>query len=157
MPKRPGGRSLPPTLLRAARIAVALQALCLLVVIGLTVPDFLDYLFHPLVCTSDLGCLDLRGLPFVVTAFFLGPLTLLLLVTCWIWRRPRVWPAILPLLVDVVIISIVLDDLYLFAKTKSMEPNIVLQLLFGLVPALVSLTLVLTLLLTRWATHPRRA
>lgn len=90
--------------------------------------------------------MDLRGLSFVLAALFLGPPALVLLATCWLWRRPRRWPAAFPLLVDVAVIGAVLIDLVAFARTRSANPNIVVQVLLGLVPAVVSFTYILTLL-----------
>jgi hypothetical protein len=139
----------PLTLLRAARIAVLVQALALLVVLGLTIPNYMDYLLHPLTCRPDQWCMDLRGLPFVLATSFLLPAALLLLATYWLWRRPRRWPAVLPLLVDVAVISTVIIDINAFIRTRSAEPNIVVQLLLGMLPAVVSLTLILALL-RRW-------
>lgn len=149
--ERPGpvnnaSRSLPPRLLAAARIAVLMQALGLFVVVGLTIPGYLDHLFHPFSCNPDQWCLDFRGIPFVIATLLLGPPALTLLVTIWLWRRPRRWPAVLPLLVDVAVIGVVLVDLIEFARTGSQEPNIVAQVLLGLVPAIVSLILVVALL-----------
>lgn len=126
-----------------------LQALALLVVVGIMVPGYLDYVFRPLSCTPGQWCMDLRGLAFQISALFLGPPALLLLATYWLWRRPRRWPAALPILADVAVIGVVFIDLVAFAQTRSADPNIVVQLLLGLVPALVSLTLVLALV-GRW-------
>jgi hypothetical protein len=149
-PKSPSGHSLSPERLRAARIAVAVQALALLVVIGSAVPGELAYLFHPLVCPADQWCLDFRGLPLLIYLMFLGPPALLLLATVWLWRRQRIWPALLPLVVDAAIIVVVTVDIFNFARTRTAEPNIAVQLLLGLVPALVTLTLVLRLLSAGW-------
>jgi len=142
-------RSAPTQLLRAARIAVLVEALALLVIIGSTIPSYLDYRFHPISCRPDQWCMDLRGLSFALAALFLGPPVLLLLTTYWLWRRPRRWPAVLPFLVNVAVIGAVLIDLISFAQTRSAEPNIVVQVLLGLVPAVVSLALILALL-GRW-------
>jgi hypothetical protein len=128
---------------------VLVQALALLVVIGLYIPGYLDYLFRSPSCRPDHWCMDLRGLQFQLSALFLRPPALLLLATYWLWRRPRKWPAALPFLVDVAVIGVVSIYLVAFAQTRSAEPNIVVQVLLGLVPALVSLTLVLALL-RRW-------
>jgi hypothetical protein len=139
----------PTQLLRAARIAVLVQALALLVVVGFTIPGYLDYRLHPISCRPDEWCMDFRSLPFIYSAVFLGPPALLLLTTYWLWRRPRRWPAAFPLLVDAAIIGVALVDLIAFAQVGSAEPNIFLQVLMGLVPAVVSLTLILALL-RRW-------
>jgi drug/metabolite transporter (DMT)-like permease len=137
---------LPLGLLRAARLVVLAQALALLVVIGLTVPDFLNYLLHPISCRPDSMCLDLRDIPFAASVAFLGPPIVVLLASYWLWRRPRKWPAVLPLLIDAAAIAVVAADLIGFARTGSAEPNILVQVLLVLLPAVVSLTVVLNLL-----------
>jgi len=150
-------RSLPPQLLRAARIAVLVQAVALLVVIGLAVPSFVDHLVHPISCKADLMCLDLRGFSFEASVAFLGLPTLLLLATYWLWRRPRRWPAVLPLLVDIAAIAFVGADLITFAAAGSAEPNILVQVLMILLPAMISLTLVVGLLRRRGSRKERSA
>ena len=141
------------------------QSLALLVVIGLTIPSYLDFLFRPLGCQScwDFrGYWDFRGFWFILAALFLGPPALLLLATYWLWRRPRRWPAVLPLLVDVAIIGTVLIELVGYIQTRSLEPMIVVATtqalsrelvvpaVLGMVlPAVVSLALILALL-WRW-------
>ena len=141
--------SLPPRLLRTTRIAVSVQALALAAVVGMNLPGYLDHLFHPLTCRTGVVCIDLRGLDFTLATVFLGPPTALLLASVLLWNRPRKWPSALPLLVDVAIIGIVLIDLVAFAQTGFANPNIAVQVLLGLVPAAVTLILVLALL-RRW-------
>jgi hypothetical protein len=143
-------RPVPSRLLRAARIVLLLQAAAFLVVIALTIPSYVDYVLHPMSCTPDLWCLDLRGLSFVASVFFLGPPTILLLAAYWLWRRPRRWHAALPLLTDVAIIVVVLIDIVDYAKSGSAEPNIGAQVLVGFMPAVVSLILVLALVRRQW-------
>lgn len=126
-----------------------LQALAMTVVVGLTIPSFLDYLFRPISCHSGSMCLDLRDLPFAASVAFLGPPIVLLVLSHRLLRRPRKWRAALPLLVDVAAIAVVMVDLIAFARTGSAEPNIAVQLLMVLLPAAVSLTVVLALLM-RW-------
>jgi hypothetical protein len=150
-----------PRLLRPARIAVFAQALALLVVVGLTIPSYLDYQLHPLNCPPDQWCLDFRGLTFGLTAMSLGPPALLLLTTYWLWRRPRRWPAALPLLIDAAVIGVEVFDPHLIAESMSFAINgrpaepgftysyVAVQVLLMLLPAVVSLTLVLALL-SRW-------
>jgi hypothetical protein len=128
---------------------VVVQALGLLVIFGVTIPGYLDYLSHPMICKPSEWCLDFRGLPFLLAALFLGPPALILLLTAWLWRRPRRWPAVLPLLVDAAVIGFVLLNLVEFARTRSLEPTGVAQMLLALIPAVVSLTLVIALL-RRW-------
>jgi hypothetical protein len=130
---------------------VLLQAAAFLVVIGLNIPSYVDYVLHPIGCTSDLGCLDLRDLEFVTSVAFLGPPTVLFLAAYWLWRRPRWWPAALPVLADVAIIWVVLIDVVDYTKSGSAHPDITAQILVALMPAVVSLALVLALLRRRWS------
>jgi hypothetical protein len=129
---------------------VLLQAAAFLVVIGLAIPSEVDYLLHPITCTSDLGCLDLRDFEFFGSVAFLGPPTALFLAAYWLWRRPRRWPAALPILADVAIIWVVLIDVVDYGKSGSAHPDIGLQILVGLLPAVVSLALILALLRRLW-------
>jgi hypothetical protein len=142
----------PSGLLRAARITVLLQAAAFLAVIALNIPSYVDYLLHPISCTPDQWCLDFRDLPFLGSVFFLGPPTVLLLAAYWLWRRPRRWIAALPILADVAIIGVVVIDIVEYEKTGSANPNIADQILVGLVPAVVSLALVLALMRRQWPT-----
>lgn len=159
-----GKRPVPPRLLRAARIAVLVQALALLAVIGLAIPSYLDYQFHPIRCQPDQWCLDFRGLTLGLTAISLGPPALLLLTTYWLWRRPRRWYAALPLLIDIAVIGVEVFDPYLTAEGMSFALNghppapdftysyVAVQALLMLLPAVASLTLVLALL-SRWTSR----
>jgi hypothetical protein len=156
-----GQRPVSPRLLRAARVAVLIQALALLAVIGLAIPSYLDFRFHPISCPADQGCLDLRDLTIVVTAMSLGPAVLLLLTTYWLLRRPRRWHAALPLAVDIAVVGIQVFDPYLIAEGMTFALNgrppapsftysyVAVQVLLMFLPAVVSLTLILALL-RRW-------
>jgi hypothetical protein len=139
-------------LLLAAQIAVLLQAAAFLVVIGLAIPSEVDYVLHPMRCIPDQLCLDFRNVQFVESVFFLGPPTVLLLAVYWLWRRPRRWHAALPILADVAIIGVVLIDVVDYAKSGSAHPDIGLQILVGLIPAVVSFTLVLAVVRRQWPT-----
>lgn len=101
------GSASPTRQLRFARIAMVVQAAALAVLIGESIPQYLDYVLHPSTCTPDGWCMDLRGLEFELSVIFLGPPLLLLLVTSWLWRRPRRWPAVLPTVVDIAFIGLV--------------------------------------------------
>ena len=59
----------------------------------------------------------------------------------------------MPLLVDVAAIGVVVVDLITFVRTGSAEPNIRLQILVVLVPAVVSFALVVALLRRSRETH----
>src|SRR5713226_5482490 len=133
--------------LRLARIAILVQGGALIVVIGLAAPSYLDQLLHPLSCGPGQWCMDLRSLAFEFSALFLGPPALLLLVTAWLWRRPRKWPAALPLVLDMVLIGLVIYDAFMVAQSGHDEyPPILVQVVFGLVPAAASLALTLSVL-----------
>jgi hypothetical protein len=80
------------------RAALVLQAIALLAVIALTFPDWLDGQLHPYVPCGF--CFDLRGLAFDISAVFLGPVILVLLLIAWRWRRPRLWPLAIVALID---------------------------------------------------------
>jgi hypothetical protein len=60
---------------------MVVQAAALVALIGLSLPKYLDYLFHPITCTPEGWCIDLRGFDFLISATFLGPPALLLLIT----------------------------------------------------------------------------
>lgn len=146
--------SSPNRLLRIARIAMLVQAAALVVLIGLSFPKYLDYLVHPITCTPGGWCIDLRGLDFEISATFLGPPALLLAVTSWLWRRPGRWPAVLPIVLDVVFIALVIYDATSVALTRhDQNPPVFVQVVLVLAPAVVSLTLLL-LLLHRQARSP---
>jgi hypothetical protein len=130
---------------------VLLQAAAFLVVIALNIPSYVDYFLHPITCTPDQLCLDLRDLDFLASVAFLGPPTVLFLAAYWLWRRPRRWPAALPILADVAIIWVVLIDVVDYAKSGSAHPGIAAQILVALMPAVVSLALVLALLRRPWS------
>jgi hypothetical protein len=148
----PYDRPVPSRLLRAARLVLLLQGAAFLVVIGLTIPSYVDYLSHPMRCIPDQLCLDFRNVEFLGSVFFLGPPTVLFVAAYWLWRRPRRWPAVLPILADVAIIWVVLVDIVDYAKSGSAHPDVGLQILVGLLPAVVSLTLVLAVVRRQWPT-----
>ena len=141
-----------PRLLLPARVAVFAQALALLAVVGLTVPSYLEYLTHPISCTAGELCLDLRDLQFAAATAYLGPPALVLLTTFWLWRRPRRWPAELPILVDVAVVAMQVayyPFVFIpnFHRPTITDPLVALQVLLMLIPAAISLTLVLALLI----------
>jgi hypothetical protein len=140
--------------LRWARIALIVQACALVVFIARAVPSFADYLLHPLQCSSNVLCIDLRGLDFEFSALFLGPPAILLLVTAWLWRRPRSRPAAVPLVLGVVLMGLVVYDAFTVAQSgHDQHPSIAYQIVLGLLPAAVSVALTLWVL---WR-HPAAA
>jgi hypothetical protein len=130
----------PLRLLRAVRIAVVVQALALLALIAFTIPDFVDYRLHPLICSPGQLCLDLRGIRFEVEVLYFGLPALLLLTTCWLWRRPRRWPAAVLIPIDVAAIAFEVGYPLAFSR------YFVVQALLLLLPAVIALILVLALL-----------
>jgi sulfur carrier protein len=159
-----GGRSghpvgaMPPRLLRATRLAVLVQAVALLVVIGLAIPSYLDFLSSPQSCAPGQFCLDFRGSTLEFTAVTLGPPALVLLTTYWLWRRPRKWLAAITILIDAAVIAVEVFDPRLIAEAMSFARNgqptdptfiasyVAVQVLLMFIPAVVSLILVLALL-----------
>jgi len=106
---------------RFLRVALAVQAAGLLAAIALTVPDWIDYQLHPLECG---WCIDLRGLPFALSAIVLGPIILVLLVLAWRWRGPRRWPLALVAVFDVAAILLTADITVgaFYNRTESVPP-----------------------------------
>jgi hypothetical protein len=66
------------------------------------------------------------------------------------------WPPALPLLADVAIIWVVLIDVLDYVKSGSAHPDISAQILVALMPAVVSLALVLALLRRYWSSSGGR-
>ena len=122
------------------RVALALQALGLLVTIALTVPDFIGAQLHPLVCTGM--CLDLRGLPFELTMVVFGPVVVLLLLLSWRWRGPRLWPLAVVAVVDAAAIALVANVVIDFVHTRfDSVPSVASVPPLMLLPALATLAL----------------
>src|ERR1700730_14640387 len=122
------------------RLALVVQAVGLLAIIALTVPDFIDWKLHPY---APCGlCLDLRGLPFFLAAVVLGPVIALLLVLSRRWRKPHLWPLAILALIDGAAIfltaTVVVD--FLQRRTESIPPYASAPPLL-LLPALVTLAL----------------
>ena len=122
-----------------------------MVAIMLALPDFIDRLLRPSLCTT---CLDFRGLAFVLWAIFFAPAVLALFAGAWALRPDRVWPSWLALTVDLVILGLIAYSLWRavtgqWASYPS-APSVPVQILQGLlvlVSDLVSLRL-LALLVT---------
>ena len=128
---------------------MAAQALLLVVCIGFELPGFVDYLTRPLDCAPDAWCLDFRGLGFLASAMFLGPPALVLLVADWLWRGPRLWPALVVVVVDVVAIGFILWGVVAaatghWATDGNGSPSISLWTALVLIPAVVTMLLLIT-------------
>ncbi len=102
---------------RFLRLALSLQAAGLLALVALTFPDWIDARLHPFAPCGF--CLDLRGLAFDLTATFLGPVIVLLLVLAWRWRGPRRWPLAIVALIDAAAIALTIFVLFDFLRTRS--------------------------------------
>jgi hypothetical protein len=122
------------------RVALLLQAAGLLALIAQTVPDWIDGHFHPYASCGL--CLDLRGLAFDLTAIFLGPVFVLLVVLSWRWRGPRLWPLAVVALIDAAAIFLTADVTVSFFhnRTDSVPPFASAPPLL-LLPALATLAL----------------
>lgn len=122
------------------RVALLLQAVGLLVTIGLTVPDYVDGQLHPLVCTGM--CIDLRGLPFELTMVVFGPVIALLVLLAWRWRGPRLWPLVVVGVADAAAIALVASVVIDFAHTRfDSVPSVASAPPLLLLPALATLAL----------------
>jgi hypothetical protein len=137
-------------LIRATRVALVVQAAAMVVTIMLASPEFIDRLLRPTICS---GCLDFRGLAFVLLAVFFTPAALAVLGVAWALRQGRIWPAWLALAVDLVVLGLVGYSLLLAVTgqgaTSSFGPPApvqMLQALLLLVSDLVSLLFVVLLL-----------
>lgn len=108
--------------------------------IALTVPDYLDGILHPWVCVS--WCFDFRGLPFALTAIFLGPAMLLLLLMAWSWRGPRRWPLAIVVVIDAAAIWLVAAAVIGVLQTRGDAiPTVASSPPLLLLPALATLAL----------------
>ena len=137
---------------RYLRVALALQAVGLLALIALTVPDWLDRYLHPYICTSGQLCIDFRGLAFDYLAIFFGPVIVLLLILARRWRGPRLWPLAIVVLLDAAAIFLTVDSILndLYNRTNSIPPVASAPPLL-LLPALATLVLGINLVRpVRW-------
>ena len=133
---------------------MAAQALLLVVCIGFELPRYVDYLTRPLDCAPGAWCLDFRGLGFLVSAMFLGPPALVLLIADLLWRGTRLWPAVVVVVVDVVAIGFMLWGVVAattghWATDGYGSPSISLWTAFVLIPAVVTILLLIALLRRR--------
>jgi hypothetical protein len=122
----------------------------MVVCIGLASPSYFDSLVRPDICSD---CFDFRGLAFALWIIFLVPPALVLVVAAWLLRRPRRWPALLPVLVDLGVLGTVAYAGFVVVfgpqTTQVDAPPFlvgVLQVLLVVIPAVVSLILAIILL-----------
>ena len=122
------------------RAGLLLQALGLVVVIAFTLPDYVDKLLHPPICTGM--CLDLRGLSFALTMFVFGPVVVLLLLLAWRWRGPSRWPLAVVGVVDAAAIALVASVVIDFVHTRNESlPPVAAAPSLVLLPALITIAL----------------
>jgi hypothetical protein len=128
---------------------MALQALGMVAAILLASPSYLDRLLRPTVCSD---CYDFRGLDFFIWTAFLVPPALVLIAATWLMRPSRILAALLPLMVDLVVLGFAayasLDTLGrpTSAVDSATVPVQVLQLILVIMPAVVTAVLALLLL-----------
>ena len=151
---RQATRAVPPTLLRAIRLVLTAQALAMIAFLATILPGYLDYLFRPLDCPANQWCLDFRGFTFGIYSLVLAPLALLLVAAVWLWRKPRVWPVIGPIGVDLFIVLAAISLVLFPSQTLGPSPSVHAQLLLLLAPAVASL-LASIVLLKAWASSGR--
>lgn len=127
---------------RYLRVALLLQAAGLVATIAFTVPTWIDS-FRPLECG---WCIDLRGLTFVLSAIFLGPIIAVLLILAWQWRGPRRWPLALVAVFDLaaIFLTAVITIGAFYNRTDSIPPLASAPALL-LLPALATLALGISL------------
>jgi hypothetical protein len=87
---------------RFFRLSLLLQALGLLLAIGLTVPDFVQSRLHPQYCWI---CIDVPGIVFMLSLVIYGPVALLLILLAWRWRGQRRWPLVMVGVVDAIAVA----------------------------------------------------
>lgn len=141
----------PARLHRYLRLALLLQAVGLLALIALAFPDWLDGRLHPYTCTPNELCIDLRGLAFELSAVFLGPVIVVLLILAWRWRGPRLWPLAIVILLDAAAIFLTVDSILndLHNRTDQVPPLASAPPLL-LLPALATLVLGINLVRPVW-------
>ena len=145
----PGSPS--PTLLRATRLVVVAQALCMIAFLATLLPGYLDYLFRPLNCPSNQWCLDFRGFTFGIYAVVLVPLAALLATAAWLWRKRRTWPAIFPIGVDLFILLAAISLVLFPSDTPGPSPSVAGQVLLLLAPAVGSFVATIAMLKRRFS------
>jgi hypothetical protein len=123
------------------RLAIFVQAACLLAVIATTLPEWIDGRLHPLVCTRGV-CVDLRGLAFDIAVTVLGPVIVLLVVVAWRWKGASRWPLALIAGVDIAAILVTIGTFMNFfnRRVESLPPDQIIPVLM-LLPAMATLIL----------------
>ena len=123
-------------------------------------PDFIDRLLRPTICT---GCLDFRGLAFVLWAVFFTPAALALVAVAWALRLDRIWLSWLALVVELVLLGLIAYSLLLAVTghwaTYDYAPPVSVQMLQALlvfVPDLLSLLLLVLLLNAAYGSSDRQ-
>ena len=146
-------------LIRATRYALVVQVVAIVIAVVLTLPDYLDRLLRPTLCTH---CLDLRGLAFVLSVIFFAPVVLALTAVAWALRPGRIWPSWLVLAIDLALLGLIAYDFLLIvtgnAGTSGYAPLLVqrLQVLLVFVTVLASLALLVLLLNAAYGSPDRR-
>ena len=136
-------------LLQTTRAAMAVQVLAMVVAVLLASPSYVDRLSRPTICT---GCYDFRGLDFILWALFLAGPALVLLAATWLLRPNRILSAVLPLIVDLVLLGFAGYALLgaIGKPTDAVDAPAfavqVLQVLLVLIPAVITLVLALLVL-----------
>ena len=134
-------------LVKTIRAALTIQVLGMVVGILLASPSFFDRLLRQ----TTTG-LDFRGLDFALWAVFFGPLAVLLGAATWGLRPSRIWAAVLPLIVDLIVLALLAYAFLAAIAQPSTNPDApplpveILQVLLVLIPAVVTLILVVVLL-----------
>ena len=131
-------------MLRAVRVSLVVQAVCLLAVLATLLPDFLERVTSvPVDCPPGESCFDPTGVAFVIYALIFIPIGAVLVATARLWQTNSRWPAIVPIAIDLMLIGGGISDLIYPREPANPSPPPTAELLLLVVPALLSLGLVL--------------
>ena len=132
-------------MLRAVRVSLVVQAVCLIVLLTTLLPGFLDFLNRPTVyCPPDESCYDPTGAGFIIYALIFVPVGVVLVVTAWLWQTEKRWPALVPIALDLLLLGGGISDLDSPRQPVANNPPPDAELLLLVVPALLSLALIVT-------------
>jgi hypothetical protein len=131
--------------LRAVRLSLVVQALCMIVLLGTVLPGFLGYVTRPpLECPPGDSCFDPSGAGFVIYALVFVPMGAVLVLTAWLWQTDKRWPAVVPIAIDLLLLGGGISDLLSSRQPVEYYPPPAAELVLLVIPALLSLGLVVT-------------
>lgn len=147
-------------LIWVTRAVLGVQVVATAVAIVLAAPDFIDRLQRPSSCLP--GCVDVRGVVFIVLLIFLTPAAALLTAAVLLLRGGRLWPALMVLVVNLLVVGFIASVALQLVNGATECSDMCDSLDFGHVPLLVQklqvlllgvppiASLVFTVLLVSW-------